>query len=653
MQDTEATIAGLGNDPPLIADGRSGPPDRREVSARWLTGTFLTGLTSTILMGVALVVALDGREQLAVPPEIADLTPVRGAEGGEQAKAERLVATRQIARARNKQRVEISMKSRVGDREVVRTVPFMHLKMPLAAGYKTTRSYPPFDPMDMFAEDGAAAAPAPAAAAAQIYGSKIESEMILKVDDFPIATAPFDETNEMSAVEVEEVVRGAASGLIDGAIRVAAMHYLDPDRFGGGPAAPSVGTAYDIRIVPENVSESQRRLPSESEETVAEDVIPFMESREIVAALAEAGYTDANVERMARAVAERLGGSTLRAGAVLSVELSIQGESASLIRLGVYDRTKHVLTVALDDRGSVVQSPEPDPNPAIFTAFDDAPMVAQRGPLPTVYDGVYQAAYSHGMSRSMTRQLIRLLAADVDLQSRLSASDQIDVFFSEPDEDGQMSEDSELLHVSATFGDTTRSLYRFLQEDGTVDYFDAEGRNARQFLIRKPVPNGVLRSGFGGRRHPILGVSRMHTGVDWAAPRGTPILAAGNGVIEKAGWAGGYGRQTIVRHANGYETSYNHQSAFAKGIRPGVRVRQGQVIGFVGNTGLSTGPHLHYEVIVNNRKVDPLRVRLPNGKTLKGEELETFQVERERIDLLLQHGSGEDPLKMASAKVSG
>jgi len=651
MQDTDSTIAELGNEPPLVADGRSGPPDRREVSARWLTGTFLTGLTSTVLMGVALVVALDGREQLAVPPEIADLSLVQNsAGGGEQAKAERLVPIRQIARARNKQRVEISMKTRVGDRDVVRTVPFMRLKMPLAAGYKTTRPYPPFDPLDMFAEDGITA-PASPTTAAQIYGSKVESEMTLKVEDFPIETAAYDEGNDLSAREIEEVVRNAAAGLSDGAIHVAAMHYVDPQRFGDSLAGQAFTAAYDIRIVQENVTETPRRLPSESEEAIAADVIAFTESKDIVKALAEAGYGDPGAEAIARAAAERLGGSTLRAGAVLSVELVVQGENAKVIRLGVYDRAKHVLTLAFDDRGAIVQSPEPDPNPAIFTAFDDTPFLPQRGPLPTVYDGVYQAAYAHGMSRSMTRQLIRLLAADVDLQSRLSPTDQIQVFFSQPDESGQMSEESELLHVAATFGNTTRNLYRFLQEDGTVDYFDAEGRNARQFLIRKPVPNGMLRSGFGGRRHPILGVSRMHTGVDWAAPRGTPILAAGNGVVEKAGWAGGYGRQTIIRHANGYETSYNHQSAFAQGIKPGVRVRQGQVIGYVGNTGLSTGPHLHYEVIVNDRKVDPLRVRLPSGKSLKGEELERFQIERARIDELLKQGNQNGTLKVAS--VSG
>src|SRR5690606_29306842 len=181
----------------------------------------------------------------------------------------------------------------------------------------------------------------------------------------------------------------------------------------------------------------------------------------------------------------------------------------------------------------------------------------------------------------------------------------------------------------ATFGGNTRTFYRFRMDDGTVDYFDEEGRSARQFLLRNPIPNGTFRSGFGPRRHPILGYSSMHTGVDWSAPRGTTIIASGNGGVEKAGWAGGYGRQTIIRHANGYKSSYNHQSAIAKGVTEGARVRQGQVIGYVGSTGLSTGNHLHYEVIVNGKKVDPMRVRLPTEKSLSGEELEVFHRERE------------------------
>jgi murein DD-endopeptidase MepM/ murein hydrolase activator NlpD len=256
------------------------------------------------------------------------------------------------------------------------------------------------------------------------------------------------------------------------------------------------------------------------------------------------------------------------------------------------------------------------------------------------------------MSSQMTGQLIKLLASDVDFQSRLNPADRIDVFFSQPDSKDQMSEESELLYVSATFGGTTRNFYRYRMDDGAVDYFDESGQSAKQFLIRKAVPNGQFRSGFGPRRHPILGYVRMHTGTDWAAPTGTPIIATGNGVVEKAGWAGGYGRQTIIKHANGYESSYNHQSAFAKGVVPGARVRQGQVIGYIGTTGLSTGPHLHYELIVNGTKVDPMRVRLPVGRVLKGEAMAKFKSERDRIDTLLK----EDPngsLKVASVKLGG
>lgn len=649
MQETDSTIAELGNDPPLIADGRSGPPDRREVSARWLTGTFLTGVTSTVLMGVALIVALDGREQLATPPEIADIASAGRDDGGEQAKTTRLVPPRQVARAKNRRRMEVSMMTRVGDRDVVRTMPFVQVRMPLAAGYKTTRAYPPFDPLEVFAEDGAAAI-TPATMTGQIYGSKVESEMSLKTADFPIATAMFDEKSDLSASEVEEVVRSTSAVLTDdGAIQVAALHYVDPQRFGDSLAAQALTASYGIRIVPENVSVTPRSQPSETELAYAEDLIPFNNERDIDDALAEAGYSGDDAKDMAKAVASRLNATRLKAGTVLSVGLEVRGEQARMVRLGVYDRTRHLLTVAVSDQNKIVATAEPEPNPGLQAAFDDTPIVTSRGSLPPVYDGIYQAAYSYGMSRSMTRQLIKLLASDVDFQSRLNPTDQIDVFFSQPDETDQVSDDSELLYVSATFGGATRKFYRFAFPDGSIEYFDQDGRSSQQFLLRKPVPNGVFRSGFGGRRHPILGYTRMHTGVDWAAPRGTPIIAAGNGVVEKAGWAGGYGRQTIIRHANGYETSYNHQNGIAQGVRPGARVRQGQVIGFVGNTGLSTGPHLHFELSVNGRKVDPMRVRLPTGRALKGEDLERFSVERKRIDDLLREEKQGSPLKVASA----
>ncbi|SJM32063.1 Peptidase M23 [Mesorhizobium delmotii] len=653
MPDTENVIAELGNEPPLIADGRSGPPDRREVSARWLSGTFLTGVTSSVLMGVALFAALDGRQQLATPPEIAELISLaRGDDSGEIAKTTRLVAPRQIAKAKDRRRMEVSMVTKVGDRDVIHTMPFVQIKMALAAGHTTSRAYPPFNPMQVFGDDRNGNAGQPATAAAgQIYGAKVESEMSLKTVDFPIETAAFDEKSDLSADEVEKVVRQAGTGLSDGAVQVASLHYVDPQRFGDA-FAESMAGSYDVRIVPENVSVSPRAAPDDQAPAFAEEIIPFTRDRDIVEAFADSGYTGEDATGMAEAIAKLLNATALKAGTVLRVGLEIHGDAAKVVRTGIYDRAQHIVTIALDDHGQHVPAQEPEPNPELLTAFDDSPPVVVRGNLPNVYDGIYRAAYSYGMSKAMTKRLIKLLASGVDFQSRLSPSDRIEVLFSQPDGDDRASDESELLYVSASFGGTTRNFYRFQMQDGSTDYFDEDGRSAQQFLLRNPLPAGKFRSGFGARRHPILGYVRMHTGVDWSASIGTPIIASGNGVVEKAGWAGGYGKQIIIRHANGYETSYNHQSAFAKGIAPGVRVRQGQTIGFLGQTGLATGPHLHYELIVNGTKVDPMRVRLPVGKVLKGDDLVAFKRERGRIDDLLKQ-EDSDSLKVASAKIEG
>ncbi|QND68594.1 M23 family metallopeptidase [Mesorhizobium loti] len=655
MPDTEDVIAELGNEPPLIADGRSGPPDRREVSARWLSGTFLTGVTSSVLMGVALFAALDGRQQLATPPEIAELISLAGnGDSGEVAKTTRLVAPRQIAKAKDRRRMEVSMVTKVGDRDVIHTMPFVQIKMALAAGHTTSRAYPPFDPMQVFGDDSDdSAQPATASAASgQIYGAKVESEMSLKTVDFPIETASFDEKSDLSADEVEKVVREAGTDLSDGAVQVASLHYVDPQRFGEA-FAESMAGSYDVKIVPENVSVAPRATADDQAPAFAEEIIPFTKDLDVTEAFADSGYTGEDATGMAEAIAKLLNATALKAGTVLRVGLEVHGDDAKVVRTSVYDRTQHIVTIALDDRGQYVPAQEPDPNPELLTAFDDssAPVVV-RGNLPNVYDGIYRAAYSYGMSKAMTQRLIKLLASDVDFQSRLNPADRIEVLFSQPDGDDQTSDSSELLYVSATFGGQTRNFYRFQMQDGGTDYFDEDGSSAEQFLLRNPLPAGKFRSGFGARKHPILGYVRMHTGVDWSAPIGTPIIAAGNGTVEKVGWAGGYGKQIIIRHANGYETSYNHQSAFAKGIEPGVHVRQGQTIGFLGQTGLATGPHLHYELIVNGTKVDPMRVRLPVGKVLKGDDLVAFKRERERIDELLKQ-EDSDSLKVASAKIDG
>lgn len=652
MQPIDESIAALGNEPPLVADGRAGPPDRREVSARWLSGTFLTGITSSVLMGVALFAALDGREMLATPPELLNVASLDAAGNADAAKANRLVAPVTLGNTSDKRRMEVSTMTRSGDRDVVRMVPFVQVKMALAAGHTTNRSYPPFDPLEVFAEDGAAQASA-SMATGVIYGAKVESEVSLRTVDFPIQTAAFDESSALSADEVEGVVRNTSAILTDGDVQVAALHYVDPQRFGETPVTRTLGASFGIRIVPENVSVATRDTEGGTADSYAEDMILFPAERKLTEALEEAGYTGPDAEGMASAFATLLKSEDVGEGHLLRLGIETREDLSRIVRASLYDGRRHILTIALNDKRQYVKGSEPEPNPAVLAAFDLEPAVIRpRGDLPTVYDGIYRAAFSYGMSRPMTRQLIQLLASDVDFQAKLNPADEIEVFFSQPDTEDQATEDSQLLYVQATFGGHTRTFYRFQMEDGVVDYFDEEGRSARQFLLRNPVPNGRFTSGFGGRRHPILGYTRMHTGVDWAAPRGTPIIASGNGLVEQAGWTGGYGRQTVIRHANGYKTSYSHQSAIAEGVVEGARVRQGQVIGYVGSTGLSSGNHLHYELMVNGTKVDPMRVRLPVERALKGEELEVFLQERERIDDLLKEQ--ETPaLKMASADNNG
>ena len=305
MQDMDQTIADLGNEPPLIADGRSGPPDRREVSARWLSGTFLTGVTSSVLMGVALFAALDGREQLATPPEIAELVLANTGDSGESAKTTRLAPLRQIAKAKDRRRMEVSMVTKVGDRDVIKTMPFVQIKMALAAGHTTTRSYPAFDPLAVFAEDGTTQT-ASATSPGQIYGVKVESEMSLKTVDFPLKTAAFDEKSGLSADEVEKVVRETGAILTDGAVQVAALHYVVPERFGDTLATQALNASYGVKIVPENVSVTPRAAVDEEAVVFAEDIIPFNTDRKIAEAFEDAGYVGDEATGMAEAIAKLL-----------------------------------------------------------------------------------------------------------------------------------------------------------------------------------------------------------------------------------------------------------------------------------------------------------------------------------------------------------
>lgn len=248
----------------------------------------------------------------------------------------------------------------------------------------------------------------------------------------------------------------------------------------------------------------------------------------------------------------------------------------------------------------------------------------------TLRDGLNALAHSNHVDEAVVDELMRLCGRDFDLDGPLSDGDAARILYS-PNELGQ----PELVFVALTAAGQAHRYYRFsAPDDGSSDFYDADGQSITKFLLRKPVINGRLGDGFGWRVHPILGDRRFHEGADFAAPYGSPIAAAGAGVVEMFGFQPGYGKYIRLLHDRGYETTYAHVAGFPHGLKVGDRVRQGETIAYVGSTGLSTGPHLYYEVRINGRNVDPLRMKLSGGRVLQGDVLGAFDRRRDSIDQL-------------------
>lgn len=244
-----------------------------------------------------------------------------------------------------------------------------------------------------------------------------------------------------------------------------------------------------------------------------------------------------------------------------------------------------------------------------------------------IADSLYLSARRAGVPNATIIELIRIFSWDVDFQRDIRKGDRFEVFYEEMRDDaGRVLKEGDVLVASLTLRGEEKRLYRFHpQSEPFADYFDRNGKSAKKMLMRTPIDGARLTSGFGMRKHPILGYSRLHKGLDFGAPRGTPIMAAGDGFVEMAERNGGYGNYVRIRHNGQYKTAYAHMNAFGRGIRKGARVRQGQIIGYVGSTGASTGPHLHYEVLVDGKQANPKSLRLPTGYTIAGGELDAFR----------------------------
>ena len=624
----------LGNEPPLYVDGGAEDIVRRgRVSVRWFAGTVLTGLCGAALMGGAVYTALDGEAHFAAVPERAEAAlrgTIAATERPVARKSDKILPPPETAGARQVIRVATTVK--VGDRETMRVKPYVRVASNLAlTTSELSANIPPFDPRRLLA------GPAPSTpSASEEASTEPDPDLTFVMRDLnAVLGAKAKIAGSVSMAQVVAAVQEAAgrsSPVFQGIAHLtaagtrlayAAEGHLDP--YAG----------FEARIVPENIT----LLPkTNTQATVGpnanERVIAVKKGDSAASILRELGASTADIEAILNVLGPRGRDGGLREGQKLRVLMPpALGGRPQPLRVIVANDHAIEAVVALSDTGRYVAVDVQSADTQVADADEDEADDGATG--VRLYQSLYETALRHQVPRSVIDDFIRIHSYDVDFQRRVQPGDSFELLYGS-DEEGSGEGRSEVLLASLTIAGETKRFYRFqTPDDGVVDYYDETGKSARKFLVRKPLGVGVMRSGYGWRRHPILGYSKMHTGVDWAAPRGTPVLASGNGVVETAGWEGGYGKYVKIRHTNGYQTAYGHLSAFARGIQPGARVRQGQVIGFVGSTGLSTGSHLHYEIIVNNRFVDPMRIKLPRGRALEGATLASFERERDRIEALM------------------
>jgi murein DD-endopeptidase MepM/ murein hydrolase activator NlpD len=633
-----AEIVELGNEPPLSVDGgNSGFVDRRRVSVQWFAGTILTALCGAALMGGAVFTSLDGETNFASLPERVEVA-LRGALGvsadrlGVGRKGDRLPTAEEPSYAR--QVIRVSTMSRVGNHEVVRVRPFVRIAGNLSLVVSDlSANIPPYNPQRLLAESapGGGAATADDAPAAEP-----DAEVAFVMRDLPPLLPRLKIAVLTPEDEVLERVREAADWSEKSAKNLPVAANITGIKLAyAGQAAPDPYKGFEARIVPENIT----LLPKTTNETTGgnafnEHVIAVKKGDTLASILHDQGATPDEIAAIAKVLGTRSVG--VKEGQKLRVLMApVPGlQRLQPIRVIIATDSSVEAVVALSDTGKYVSVDVSHVGTEVADNPDDNSSTDRPG--VTLYQSVYETALRDQIPRPIIEDLIRIYSYDVDFQRKVQPGDSFEVLYAGEDEAPAPDTRNDVWYAALTVDGDVKKLYRFQSpDDGIVDYYDEGGKSAKKFLVRKPVAEGIMRSPFGIRRHPILGYIKMHTGVDWAAPTGTPIYAAGNGVVEKAGWESGYGKFILLHHNNGYETAYGHMSAYARGIDEGKRVRQGQVIGFVGSTGLSTGSHVHYEIRLNGRFVDPMRVKLPRGRELQGPILANFEQERVRIDGIL------------------
>ncbi len=646
--DTEAID--LGNEPPLSVDGGTGSLiDRRRFSIQWFAGTILTGLCGAALRGGAVYASLDGETNFAAAPERVELA-LRGAVAGRLSgirKTDRIAAISEPSVARQIVRVPIS--TRVRERELVRTRSFVRVAGNLALSVsEISANIPAFNPQKLLTDSIAgddqtpAAEPdaevsfvtcdlMPAAKSARALSPAVSPA----VCDLKSLLAKVKPATQLPIDDVLNQVRDVAAAIGAGKSLLANAAWTPSLKLGYAPEHDG-DNYFDFtpRVVPENVT----LLPKTTTQINgggdwSERQVVVKKGETVGSILRELGAAPDEI----KSIIGVIGPAALEGGIKEGEKLRVLMASASIghmqpLRVIVAGDSGITAAVALSDLGQYVPVDIRNIDTDVTDAAED-----EAGPTDTstvsLYQSLWETALRNNVPRPVIEDLVRIYSYDVDFERKVQPGDSFDVLYAN-EENGEGA--AEVRYAALTTGGETKKYYRFqTADDGVYDYYDEDGVSDKKFLVRKPVATGIETSPFGWRTHPLLHISEMHTGVDWGAPFGTPIFAAGNGEIEEIGLKGGYGKYVRIRHANGYETAYGHMTAFARGLQVGSRVRQGQIIGFVGSSGLSTGSHVHFEIIVNGRFVDPMRVKLPRGRVLDGDTLASFERDRTQLDAVL------------------
>jgi murein DD-endopeptidase MepM/ murein hydrolase activator NlpD len=381
----------------------------------------------------------------------------------------------------------------------------------------------------------------------------------------------------------------------------------------------------------DNVTEITQTPPPEP----IDETFKLAKDQSLVDALRERGVSKSASEALVASIDPVLPRAMIKAGTEFTLTLDRQidfyGREVTFpVELSFNPGPKEKIIVEADEDGQFLASIDgTDATRSQYAQVDHYKARSRIG------SSLYATAKDNRIPDNIVSEFTRVFSYDVDFQRQIAASDSFEMFYGAP-LSGSSSKRKVLHYAELNFDGKTKAYYRFTSSDGQTDYYDENGKSASRALLRTPISGARLTSGFGMRRHPLLGYSKMHAGVDFGAPTGTPIRAAGAGTVQKAGRNGSFGIAVVLKHTNKYETLYAHMSRLAPGISAGDRINQGQIIGYVGSTGRSTGPHLHYEVRVNNRPVNPTAVRAAGGRQLAGSELMKFRTLKQKVATLMQ-----------------